>query len=306
MRRRILLQKVAGAGLTSAGLSVLKAFPKQVPASKGEPLPTIRLGDKKVTRLIVGGNPIGGYAYATEKLRQHMLAYFTPERTAEFLVHCESQGITTFQSHDSPTVRTALNMARDRGSKIQWILLTSRLEHAIPKELLDLKPIAICHHGGRTDTLFLEGKPEVIRDFVKLVKDTGLTAGVSTHSPQNLARIEDSAWENDFYMTCFYNLDRTPEQVRQFVKEETVDPLHFLVADPARMTRQIRQVKKPCLGFKILAAGRLCKDSQQVEQAFKFAYQNIKPSDGVIVGMYPVFSDEAKEDAEFARKYGRV
>lgn len=305
IQRRALLQKIAGAALTSTGLSALKASPQQSATVPDGVLPTIRLGDKQVSRLIVGGNPIGGFAYGTQKLRQHMLTYFTPELTAEFLLHCERQGITTFQSHDSATIRTALKMARDRGLQIQWILLTSRLQHAVPKELLNLKPIAICHHGGRTDALFLEGKQEVVRDFVKLVKDAGLTAGVSTHNPQNLARIEDSVWENDFYMTCFYNLDRTPEEVRQFLKEETVDKLHFLVTDPERMTQRMRQVRKPCLGFKILAAGRLCKDSQQVEQAFKFAFENIKPSDGVIVGMYPVFADEVKEDVEFARKYGR-
>ena len=250
IKRRDILRRITGVGLAGAALpSSAATSPRPTPAA-AQPLPSIRLGDKRVTRLIVGGNPIGGFAYAPEKLRQHMLAHFTPERTAELLLHCESQGITTFQSHDSPTVRGALKMARDCGSRIQWILLTSRFTQAIPKELLDLKPIAICHHGGRTDALFLERKPEVVRDFVKLVKDAGLTAGVSTHSPGNLARIEDSGWENDFYMACFYNLDRTPEEVKQFVKQDTVDELHFLVADPERMTRRMRQVSKPLLSVR--------------------------------------------------------
>jgi hypothetical protein len=65
----------------------------------------------------------------------------------------------------------------------------------------------------------------------------------------------------------------------------------------------IRQTRKPCLGFKILAAGRRVKTSAQVEEAFRFAYQNIKPSDCVIVGMCPRFKDEVREDTELARRY---
>jgi hypothetical protein len=41
-----------------------------------------------------------------------------------------------------------------------------------------------------------------------------------------------------------------------------------------------------------------------VERAFQFAYRSIKPSDGVIVGMFPVLHDEVTEDAGFARTYG--
>lgn len=69
------------------------------------------------------------------------------------------------------------------------------------------------------------------------------------------------------------------------------------------MTARVRQVKRPCLAFKILAAGRLCKDKQSVEKAFAFAYANIKPTDAVIVGLFPIFNDEIKEDAALARKY---
>jgi len=63
-------------------------------------------------------------------------------------------------------------------------------------------------------------------------------------------------------------------------------------------------VKQPCLGFKILAAGRMCWQASSVEGAFKYAFEHIKPTDAVIVGMYPRFSDEVAENADYARKYG--
>ena len=61
----------------------------------------------------------------------------------------------------------------------------------------------------------------------------------------------------------------------------------FFASDPTAMTEVARQVKQPCLGFKILAAGRKCDNTQAVQEAFKFAFEHLKPIDGVIVGMYP-------------------
>jgi len=68
------------------------------------------------------------------------------------------------------------------------------------------------------------------------------------------------------------------------------------------MCRVIRQASKPCLGFKILAAGRRCESSQQVHEAFDYAFKNIKPTDGLIVGMFPQLSDHIEENVRFARE----
>jgi len=63
-------------------------------------------------------------------------------------------------------------------------------------------------------------------------------------------------------------------------------------------------VKQPCLGFKILGAGRLCSSQQTVRAAFQFAFANIKPTDGVIVGMFPWCFDEVSANAQFTRELG--
>ena len=80
----------------------------------------------------------------------------------------------------------------------------------------------------------------------------------------------------------------------------------FYRDDPAAMTRVIREVEKPCLGFKILGAGRLCESQETVREAFKFAFENIKPTDGVIVGMYPRFFDEIAANAQYTRELAAV
>ena len=72
------------------------------------------------------------------------------------------------------------------------------------------------------------------------------------------------------------------------------------------MASVVRQVNKPCLMFKILAAGRRCDSQAGVGEAFKWAFENIKKTDAVIVGMFQQYQDEIALNAEFTRKYGQV
>jgi hypothetical protein len=173
----------------------------------------------------------------------------------------------------------------------------------IKKVVDDAGPIAMVHHGGVTDGLFRAGKHQQVRDFVKKVHDHGMLAGVSSHCPDHIKRVADEGWENDLFMTCFYHLSRPAEEQKKLLGRVTVgEP--FFDTDPIEMTNVVRQVKQPCLGFKILAAGRVCNSKPSIHRAFKFAFQNIKPIDGVIVGMFPRYSDEVSEDAECARVFG--
>ena len=121
------------------------------------------------------------------------------------------------------------------------------------------KPIAVSHHGGATDRLFRDGKAREVHDFVKEAHDRGVLAGVSAHNPDCIKRIADEGWEVDFFMTCFYFLTRKPtaKAARQAAAGTLEIAYPFFRADPQAMTKVVRQVKQPCLGFKILGAGRL-------------------------------------------------
>jgi hypothetical protein len=116
---------------------------------------------------------------------------------------------------------------------------------------------------------------------------------------------EEKGWNLDFYMTCFYRVSRTAEEAKTELKEAPLGEL-FLASDPPRMTEVIRQVKRPCLGCKILAAGRRCGQPEEVANAFASAFQNIKPTDAVIVGMFPRFRDEPAENAALVRRFATL
>lgn len=60
----------------------------------------------------------------------------------------------------------------------------------------------------------------------------------------------------------------------------------FNPEDPQKMCQVIKQVKKPCITYKIFGAGRLCHDKNQIYNAFKFAVMNIKKDDFIMVGVF--------------------
>jgi len=309
-RRRFLKQVCGGtaAAFTATGMSGGLAAAADAPPSTPQPsqgLATIQLGPYRVTRLLSGGNPVEGYAHSTENMRRHMLEYFTPERTVEYLERVEREGINTWQFDHFPKPAQALRAVRERGSKLQFICVHHEGRAPIKKAVDEMKPIAVVHHGGVTDTRFREGKAQEVRDFVKKVKDLGLLAGVSSHNPENIKRIADEGWENDFFMTCFYNLTFTREAQQKHLGKVVVDE-PFFESDRVEMTNVVLQVPKPCLAFKILAAGRLCNSQEEVERAFQYAYSRIKKTDAVIVGMYPRFEDEIRLNVGYAKKYGSI
>jgi hypothetical protein len=66
------------------------------------------------------------------------------------------------------------------------------------------------------------------------------------------------------------------------------------------MYKAIRQTRKPCFAFKILAAGRI--PDAGIERAFRTAFESIKPIDGIYVGVFPRVKDEVRENAEMVHR----
>jgi hypothetical protein len=303
-----------GAAAVAAGLMATS------PASGDEAsiLPTVAMGPHRVTRLIAGGNPLYGYSHFNPILDRLMQEYFTDERVVQFLLDCEKAGLNAFQTNFKERSRHQHVLIREAGCKMHWICLSDPWDvnpkARTPDEIQDAvlkcveiaaqaRPIGMAHHGSGTDRLFRAGKLDLIKTFINKVHDMGFLAGISTHNPRVVEAVEEKGWSNDFYMTCFYCVTRQPED---FKKEIGVVPVGetYLSSDPARMCNVVRQTRKTCLGFKILAAGRKCRSPEEVRGAFDFAFKNIKPGDATIVGMYPRFSDQISENAGFVRELG--
>ncbi len=309
MDRRHFISELGRIATTSSAALAAMAGTAAGQSETAETMPTIALGSRRISRIVAGSNPLLGYSYLGPHVDRQMKEYFTPDQTVEFLLACERAGINTHQfsyspKGDSPKI---IREARDRGSKMNFFCLAKSPDEVQPA-IDAVDPFAMVHHGGVTDRRFAEGESGKVRDFVKAVHDGGLLAGVSAHNPDCIKQIADEGWEVDFFMTCFYFLTRkTFKKASGSIPEP--DLLHvghypFYRNDPNVMTQVIQQVGKPCLGFKILGGGRKCANQDMVRGAFRFAFENIKPTDGVIVGMFPKYFDEVGANTEYTRDLG--
>jgi hypothetical protein len=267
-------------------------------------LPTVKFGKFEITRLIIGSNPFYGYSHFNRTLDQLMREWYTQDRRMEVLHACERQGINAWQAHYDDQVLEDFKRYRAEGGKMQLVLLADFALMQNPKllpEAAKLGPLGVAHHGNRTDERFRNGETGKIKDFLKAVRDTGVMVGVSTHNPAVIDTAEGENWDVDYYQCCLYRVSRTPEEARAEFGEAPIGET-FMEKDPERMCKMIRQTRKPCLAFKLFGAGRTSTSSKHVERGFGFAFANIKPTDAVIVGMYPRFKDEVRENTEVVRR----
>jgi hypothetical protein len=296
--RRSLLEGV-GLALSAKGLSAADT-------SAAAPLPKVRLGDREITRLIVGANPFGGYSHFNRLLDAHMKEWMTLDRVVETLHRCEQNGINAWEFHYGAETLAALNRHRADGGKLQAIVLSEgplKTDLTLIPEVAKLKPVGIVHHGGVTDQRFRSGEMDKVQDYLKRVRDSGVMVGLSMHNPLVMDYVEERNWDIDFYMTCLHQISRTPEETRKLLGALPLgEP--FLEEDRVRMCSFIRRTRKTCLAFKVLGAGRLIGSPAEVQRAFGFVFDNIKPQDAVIVGMYPRFKDEVAENAALVRRFG--
>jgi hypothetical protein len=262
-------------------------------------LPTVPFGEVEVTRLIVGGNPFCGNSHRSEELSREMREYFTAERVVETLRGCEEAGINAFQGRgDYHRVLHWIELFRRAGGKLHWIAQTASEMHDFARNVAICAAagaVAIYHHGTETDRLWKEGRRAMVRERLKVIRDTSLRTGLGTHMPEVVEHAEERGWDVDFYMASFYNLSRV-DRGSALVAARAADPSDepFLPEDPPRMCETIRAAGRQCLAFKVLGAGRSCGSQEEVAKAFRFAFENIKPVDAVVVGMFPKHVDQVR------------
>ena len=270
--------------------------------TEGAKMPQIKLGPHSVSRLVVGANCFGAGSHLSVFVNNEMRLFFTPERILKTLQRCQEVGINTWQAGcgNYALYRRFL----DEGGKMHFL----SIEAGDAKVIETLKQggcIGIAHHGEATDSLFKNKRLDNAHDYLKRIRDAGLLVGVSTHMPDVVDAIESKGWDLDYYMTCVYERHRSTEALEKLLGHVPLPVGEvYLRDDPPRMYKAIQATKRPCLAFKILAAGRLCDHPALVDMAFRDTFAGIKPTDGVIVGIYDRYSDQPAECAELVRRYG--
>ncbi len=289
-------------------MPVVAVAASQIGAASSSPtnqtrLPAIKFGKYSLSRLICGANPFNGGSHLSVFVNHQMKDYYTPEQILKTLRRCEQVGVNCWQSSGANC--QLYRRFIEEGGKMHYVSLGSEVTDI--GEIAKAGAIGIAHHGEYTDRLFKAGKLDSIHDYLKRVRDAGLMVGVSTHMPVVVDAIEDKGWDVDFYMTCVYERHRSAAELEKLLGQAPIPAGEvYLPKDPPRMFKAMRRTRKPCLAFKILAAGRLSERKAWVEQAFRETFESIKPDDAVIVGIYDRYSDQPAENAEYTSRFSSL
>lgn len=302
-----------GAGTLAAFLAAANLSPAQTPSSgnqvpeaqAGPPLPQVPFGKYRISRLIAGANPIYGYSHFNYVFSAHMGEYHTTERVLSFLHQLERAGLNTWQASWSERLEVDWLKYKAEGGKLQLLMLsrpTFNDEPEMLKRAARLKPLGIAQHGGSTNRFWDAGQFDKCQDYLKRIRDTGAMVGLSCHNPLEVEYAEEKDWDVDYYMTSLYYMIRPRAEFEKLLGGHVPLGEIYLPSDPPRMMETIRKARKPCLTYKVLAAGRTVNSPKEVKERIGVALDGIKPTDAVIIGIYQRYNDQIGQTAQFVRE----
>lgn len=240
---------------------------------------TVRLGDTRVSRFILGSNPISGFSHQSPETNVRMKRWFTVQRIKDLLREAESLGINTFIARSDNHIRRLLLEYRDEGGKIQWFAQTC--PEVSPTETGAKRAIEggakACHvHGGVMDHLLAQGKLDEVPRAIDMIREAGLLAGIAGHNPAVFKWAEENL-DVDYYLCSYYNSMRRDQKPEHDERAQE----WFWERDRKIMAELIQTLSKPVIHYKIMAAGR-----NDPTEAFAFAARAMRPCDAACVGVY--------------------
>jgi hypothetical protein len=241
----------------------------------------------RVSRLICGGNLMGGYAHSRDLLYVSDLIkrYHTAEKMMETWAICEEHGVNTmivYQGDAEPI--DAYAKYRARGGRIQYIAQVdpdpNDLKAAVTRAV-DLGAVGAFLVGNTGDRWSKAGAVGRVAEFVGHVKDAKLVAGVAGHELRTPRMCEAGNVDPDFYVKTFHDQSywsrQRPEQDADVVDNYAID--NYWCRDPGQVASFMAGVRKPWIAYKVLAAGAI-----PPKHGLEFAFRH--GADFALVGMF--------------------
>jgi hypothetical protein len=270
---------------TSAATAKDMAVPEQ--KKSANVFPTGRIGNVQISRLIIGGNQFSGWSHSRDLsyLRELFLAYSTEEKIMETLEKCEEEGVNAIITASSGYLN---KYWQERGGRIQWIAqihpktndLTSDIQRAV-----DNGATGAYVQGGVGDSFVKNGRVDLLGKAVEFIKSKGLIAGIGGHSIEVPIAVEKAGINVDFYMKTLHHgnyWSATPKEKRVEFNVDSGSPYdhdNIWSISPEKTIEFMKNVEKPWIAFKVLAAGAI-----HPSEGFEYAFRN--GADFVCVGMF--------------------
>jgi len=262
---------LSGASRTITNWAKLNDLKQKVPMSK--------IGDVEISRMILGGNLIAGWAHSRDLmyLSDLVKAYHTQDKIYATFQIAEACGINALLTGPG-TGKILLTYREKTGGKMKFIADTAGDDEKTVldgvKRAIDAGASLIYILGESTDKYWRENKNfDLVGKALQRIRDEGYTAGIGAHRIEAAKKCIELGFVPDFWMQTCHHLGywsampgknehdnvfcRHPEETVEFMKERT----------------------EPWIAFKTLAAGSI-----QPHDGFRFAFES--GADFICVGMY--------------------
>jgi uncharacterized membrane protein YphA (DoxX/SURF4 family) len=239
-----------------------------------EKVPHARLGDLDVSRLILGGNLMNGFAHARDLMYVSSLVkvYHTVDKVLETLWISEQCGMNALVLNTHNGGHFVEEYQKRNVGRMQFIAqcragdLMPRLKRAID---LGVKAAYI----QQVDVLTDENKFDEVAQALELMRSNGLVAGYGSHYLSAIKKCVDEGLEPDFCMKTFHHLNYWSARPGDEEKDNRY-------CDDGEETVQfMKDFDKPWIAFKALAAGSI-----HPKDGLRYAFEN--GADFVCIGMY--------------------
>jgi hypothetical protein len=303
-RRQFFKRSLIGSAAVTSALSfeerallVAKEKSTKLPTASVKGLPAGKIRDVKISRIICGGNLIGGYAHSRDLIYVSSLLkqYFIGEKIIETLEICEENGVNTIITA-SGSAELLKKYWNERGGQIQWIAkIVPETEDLTTdaKKAIDGGAVGAFLIGDIGDEWARDRRVDLIGKLVEVIKNNGVIAGVGGHNLRTPMACEKARIQADFYMKTFHRSDywsaRRSDQHKDVIDNYSVD--NYWDKYPEKTVEFMRTVTKPWIAYKVLAAGAI-----HPKHGFKYAFE--KGADFLCVGM---FDFQVREDVIIAK-----
>jgi hypothetical protein len=238
-------------------------------------VPHAKLGALDVSRVIMGGNLIGGWAHARDLLyvSQLVKTYHTDQKVFETLRLAEQCGVNTLLTN--PQLARVINAYwRHEGGRIQFISDCGYKDDVLQGITVSIDAGAhACYvHGGIADQLVQDGKVEVIGRALDLMRKNGVPAGIGGHKLETVKACVAAGFSPDFWV-------KTIHHCNYWSARKDVENDNIWCTNPEETVEYMSELPQPWIGYKVLAAGAIAPP-----EGFRFAFRG--GADFICVGMY--------------------
>ncbi|HPD13523.1 MAG TPA: DoxX family protein [Planctomycetota bacterium] len=255
--------------------ATIKSFQFPTLADLKGQVPHAKLGTLDLSRVILGGNHIGGWAHARDLIYVDALVkqYHHKWKVFETFALAEKCGVNAFLTN--PVLCEIIKEYWDRGlGKIQFISDCGGSDLVtMAKKSVDFGAAACYVHGGMADAMAARKQFDQIGKVLDAIRALGVPAGVGGHKLATVKGCVEAGLKPDFWM-------KTLHHHRYWSGRDGKDECDNLWCDkPDETIAFMRERPEPWIAFKTLAAGAI-----RPQDAFRYALKN--GADFLCVGMY--------------------